>query len=255
MLKFFRSIRQKLLKQNKISNYLIYAIGEIVLVVIGILIALAINNKNQERALQEKEHIYLVGLQKEFLTSKNKLEVLLDVNKNNYLGAKKLIEYINDPSQMPSEKEFSKLLYNSLANDISYNPNYSLLNEMINSGSLKDISNTKLRVLLTNWIATLEDISKQENELANQREKVLNVFLEKKYNIKTVIHHVGLPKELTVVFNSTNKSNLDLLHSTAFENNLLLYMLTGYYTETNHYRPLLEGLNNILALLNKEINK
>ena len=49
MIKFFRKIRQQLLSENKFSKYLIYAIGEIVLVVIGILIALSINNWNQEK--------------------------------------------------------------------------------------------------------------------------------------------------------------------------------------------------------------
>ena len=49
MIKFFRKIRQKLLTQNKFSKYLLYAVGEIVLVVIGILIALQINNWNQDR--------------------------------------------------------------------------------------------------------------------------------------------------------------------------------------------------------------
>jgi len=44
MIKIFRKVRQKLLAENKFSQYLIYAIGEIVLVVIGILIALQINN-------------------------------------------------------------------------------------------------------------------------------------------------------------------------------------------------------------------
>ena len=57
MIKFFRHIRQKLLSENKFSKYLLYALGEIVLVVIGILIALWINNKNEankERAIERK---------------------------------------------------------------------------------------------------------------------------------------------------------------------------------------------------------
>ncbi len=55
MIKFFRKIRQKLLTENKFSKYLLYAIGEIVLVVIGILIALSLNNWNgdQKRSQQE----------------------------------------------------------------------------------------------------------------------------------------------------------------------------------------------------------
>ncbi|MCB0818869.1 MAG: hypothetical protein KDB77_15265, partial [Flavobacteriales bacterium] len=55
MIKFFRNIRQKLLAENKFSRYLVYAIGEIFLVVIGILIALQINNWNADRHLLQKE--------------------------------------------------------------------------------------------------------------------------------------------------------------------------------------------------------
>lgn len=57
MLRFFRQIRQRLLTENRFSKYLLYAIGEIALVVIGILIALQINNWNEGRKyqLQEKE--------------------------------------------------------------------------------------------------------------------------------------------------------------------------------------------------------
>ena len=54
MIKFFRKIRQQLLNESKFKKYLLYAIGEIILVVIGILIALAINNNNQKRIIKEK---------------------------------------------------------------------------------------------------------------------------------------------------------------------------------------------------------
>lgn len=55
MIKLFRKIRQKILAENKLSKYLIYAIGEIILVVIGILIALSINNWNERRKEKELE--------------------------------------------------------------------------------------------------------------------------------------------------------------------------------------------------------
>jgi hypothetical protein len=53
MIKFFRKIRQNMLAENKFSKYLIYAIGEIILVVIGILIALQINTWNQDKQQQK----------------------------------------------------------------------------------------------------------------------------------------------------------------------------------------------------------
>ena len=62
MIKFFRKIRQKMLTENKFSKYLLYAIGEIVLVVIGILIALQVNNMNEVEKVKDKEVIYLNAL-------------------------------------------------------------------------------------------------------------------------------------------------------------------------------------------------
>ncbi len=59
MIKFFRRIRQQLLTENKFSKYVLYAIGEIILVVVGILMALSINNwnSNQKNLVAEKDYI------------------------------------------------------------------------------------------------------------------------------------------------------------------------------------------------------
>lgn len=60
MLKFFRRIRKRLIARNKVRNYLLYALGEIFLVVIGILIALQINNRNEEKKDREFEREILL---------------------------------------------------------------------------------------------------------------------------------------------------------------------------------------------------
>lgn len=62
MIKFFRKIRQKLLSENRFSKYLLYAIGEIVLVVIGILIALQINTWSENKKIRAEEKKLLSGL-------------------------------------------------------------------------------------------------------------------------------------------------------------------------------------------------
>ncbi|MGZ0015051.1 DUF6090 family protein [Yeosuana sp. AK3] len=62
MIKFFRKIRQKMLTENKFGKYMTYAIGEIVLVVIGILIALSLNNWNQEKSERKSEKQYIFSL-------------------------------------------------------------------------------------------------------------------------------------------------------------------------------------------------
>ena len=65
MIKFFRKIRQNLLMENKTGKYLKYAIGEIVLVVIGILIALSLNNWNENRKKTDSEKGILTNIHKD----------------------------------------------------------------------------------------------------------------------------------------------------------------------------------------------
>ena len=81
MIKFFRKIRQKLLSENKFSKYLIYAIGEIILVVIGILFALQINNWNEHKKLK-KEYISDLKAIKENL-EKDALTITTNLNNGN----------------------------------------------------------------------------------------------------------------------------------------------------------------------------
>ena len=68
MIKFFRKIRQNLLIENKTGKYLKYAIGEIILVVIGILIALQINNWNEQRKNQDNVHLSLFQILNDLLS-------------------------------------------------------------------------------------------------------------------------------------------------------------------------------------------
>ena len=103
MIKFFRSLRMQLLSENKTGKYLKYAIGEIILVVIGILIALQINNWNENRKLHNEE----LGL---LLEVKSNLEVTLDnfrndtlLNTYNINQLRKIEYYINSDLQYNNE--------------------------------------------------------------------------------------------------------------------------------------------------------
>ncbi len=71
MIPFFRKIRKKMADDNQFLKYSRYAIGEIVLVVIGILIALYINNWNEERKDRENFDFTLVEIEKELISNIN----------------------------------------------------------------------------------------------------------------------------------------------------------------------------------------
>lgn len=79
MLTFFRRIRQSLLSENKFSKYLLYAIGEIILVVLGILIAIQINNWNEGRKLDEVRQNYYTQLLQDLEAETDNLTGRIDV--------------------------------------------------------------------------------------------------------------------------------------------------------------------------------
>ena len=87
MLRFFRKIRQRLVTDNKFSKYLLYAVGEILLVVIGILIALQGDNWNQERQERDEESLLLSGLREDLIVDNEYFRKRID-------DANRFIEYI-----------------------------------------------------------------------------------------------------------------------------------------------------------------
>ncbi len=251
-MRFFKRIRRRLIVSKKQKEYLAYAVGEIVLVVIGILIALAIDTGMENRAIRAQEREYLTGLREEFRVSRRKLEELIRVNRRNTEGAAVLVAYVAAGEDRPNERELSELLYATFASDVVFNPNNSLLTEIINSGSLQVLSETRLRLRLTNWLATLQDVAKQEEELYTQREKMLDMLRDGAYSIRTIMDLAGAGEGVeNAPAGGAPASNLALIESRVFENNLLMFMHTCQATETNHYLPLLEDLDEILSLLDK----
>ena len=95
MIKFFRHIRQTLIMENKTSKYLKYAIGEIVLVVIGILIALQINNWNENRKLKKVEFQTLQALQVDLTASLEDIDRDAKLNKQSLDATLKIKDYLD----------------------------------------------------------------------------------------------------------------------------------------------------------------
>ena len=83
MIKFFRKIRQNLLSENKFSKYLLYAIGEIILVFIGIAMALQFNNWNEAKKTREKEQQVLTEIISDLEYTLVDLDRVLNTRTNN----------------------------------------------------------------------------------------------------------------------------------------------------------------------------
>lgn len=253
MLRIFHKIRRQLFSENKVGRYLLYAMGEIVLIVIGILIAITIDNNNEERKIRRLEQTYLVGLKSEFEQSRRKLQTLIDVNRNSYEDARKVASYISGGT-FPDETELSVLLFTAFSYEIAYNPNNSLLSEVISTGYLKNIRNQQLRQELAAWESVIQGIHRQEATMREQREKALDLFRGADGSIRTILDQSGVSEsQMGMQPHENAASNLKVLKSREFENQLLPYVLTGMNTENNHYIPLLARINLILQLIDEEI--
>jgi len=181
MLKFFRNIRQNLIMENKTSKYLKYAIGEIILVVIGILIALQINNWNEQRKLNLKEKSLLDAIHEEFL--KNKIQLDLTITQHNLAlnSCKKLIDLFPLDINKINLDSISLYLDNS-RNAPTFNPSQGSINAIISTSSFDIIHNKQLRELLTSWPDLVEDYQEIEIGARNSLNNLVQPYFAKNFD-------------------------------------------------------------------------
>ena len=248
MFSLMRNLRRTLIESNSVGKYLLYAFGEVVLIVLGILAALWIDNWNQERQEMKREQFYLSGLKEEFEASLSKLDTLMAVNRKSYQTAGDLLKQIPEAS-IEQEASLSKMLIEALTYEIAYNPNNSLLNELINSGRLETLTSPMLRQHLTSWESFLESVRRQEDNLRLQRQHTTDLLRGPEGSIRTIAVYSGVDPELGLSRDDALFSNLNLLKSREFENNFLFFILEARNMETVHYDPLRREITTILGLI------
>jgi len=146
MINFFRKIRQNLLTENKFSKYVLYAIGEIILVVLGILIALQINNSNNKRIETEREFKYLTNIKLDLIKDIESLEYNIDFRQKKTLGIELLVNQINgQPIQDLNETTFNVM--NTLYQE-RFQPSNVTYSDLISSGNMNLISNDSIKILI-----------------------------------------------------------------------------------------------------------
>ena len=159
MLKFFRRIRQKLISEGNLKRYLLYAIGEILLVVIGILIALQINNWNEANKNKAAELKALIDLRNEFEMNHNNLTFVMDRKKK---ADKELREYLQIiTSDTIGINEKGKVEEPDIAG-FNWSTNYSTLNSLLNSGKIDFFQNDSIKYAVSGWNDVLANYHKWE---------------------------------------------------------------------------------------------
>ncbi len=251
MIKFFRKIRQRLLSENKFSKYLIYAIGEIVLVVIGILIALSINNWNENQKLRNIELLYLIDLKEEFSYNKNELLRVRSLNDRNINSALELINNFGlNPFEI-TEREFGRIAGNAMSVEVQFNPSQGILDEIISSGKLNLISNKKLKFALSTWNGIMTEVKLQEQEIHRVRYLAIDI-MRNEGNLRGAFDWRWL-ESLGIKKTKSEQGNLHLLNSLPYEGHVLGYFLMSRTINLKEYLKIGKHIDEILLLINDEL--
>ncbi|MCK0180617.1 hypothetical protein MWU50_15060 [Flavobacteriaceae bacterium S0862] len=149
MIKFFRKIRYDLMEKNKTVKYLKYAIGEIILVMVGILLALQVNNWNEERKIKLKETKLLIELRSDLVQNVDDITgnlIYLNITKT---ANETIIYHLENNLEYNDSLDYH---FGNLYPYITFNPNQTTYESLKQIG-LDIISNDSLRISLSDLYA------------------------------------------------------------------------------------------------------
>jgi len=253
MFKFFRKIRYDLMETGKSGKYLKYALSEIVLVVIGILIAFQVNNWNENRKAEEKQNNLFHNLSIDF---ESRLIELKEFNVGK-TGAIKAILVLNsiiaDQSSRPNEAVLDSLLSKTLIG-FKFNEEFKMLDVVFNTGLINDIKNEKLKRQLIEWPQKVEEMLEEQRMHNTLIDDKLTPILMRYVSIRAiheqqVFRQYNLPKGEPV----TLPKNYDgLLSDPLFENYLAMSEMLMRITIID-IGVLISSAEAIITLLNDKV--
>jgi len=246
--------------ENKTGKYFKYAIGEIILVVIGILIALQINTWNEGRKNNIKEQQILSQLKDEYNANLLQLEQKITHRKRIIEAANKVLQYIDEPLNVNSDS------LNSQLNVMIGNPTFKpIQNNLINSGNILLIKNEKLNQLLTTWPSNVVAVQEVE-KIWNTRmwESIIPLFNDfgilrdgfykwwnDEQNLKWILEGTSLnPFQVPKTSKALKAS--DILNKKELEGIISLAVSVNYAANLQS-QVLRKRILEILELLNNEI--
>ncbi|MDO1501169.1 DUF6090 family protein [Winogradskyella maritima] len=260
MIKFFRKIRYNLMEQNKTGRYIKYAIGEIILVVIGILIALQINNWNEGRKARASEINYLKNLKADLSSEIENTKNFADYR---YAKAKSASLLLNSeaPNSIEDVENYTNT-YEQVFIWHVYVPNNNTFKELLSSGNLSLIKNEAIKNKLLELdkqysnIATGEEHMRREHETYLYDPHVTNIRALGFFDLKEPTY--GFPKRLSIddIPETQHQKMIDDAkwqhNDPVFQNGLRLAMMNNGFLAGMH-KDLADFLKDTIAIIETDI--
>ena len=204
-----------MLTENKFSKYLIYAIGEIILVVIGILIALSINNWNQERIQELEVQTIVKNIHTEYLQNKTIIKRRIEEAELCKAALNQLMNFMGKDEDYLKKQNVDSLLFYAIDPPI-FRPSENTISGLIQSGRLELLQNQELVNLIYNWGRTMKALTDRTTRFTAKLDNEIFPYLSKKYSFKDMDAYGPL--------NWKEKSNLkvdklQIFKEIEFENN------------------------------------
>jgi len=185
MLRFFRTIRKKLIEQDNIRKYLLYAIGEILLVVIGILIALQVNNWNEERLLQNRMNGYYTEIHEELLENISLSKTYRETNtmiSDLMTRSLRLIE-----NGHPDSLEQLKYTIGAVGTAYTVTFAFPVIEEFLSNGYINTVKNDSLKAGLRSLKINLDRMVNVNQYINDQYQSKIEPFFHSNINYSRVV--------------------------------------------------------------------
>jgi len=243
-----------MIKENKTSKYLLYAVGEIILVVIGILIALQINNWNEERKTQNNQEKYLILLKKEAVNNLKSLNKSQEFVTRLHKGQEKLMRLLNGDLDTITESYTAEVLLENFYSTSKFNYQNNVLAELKTTGELKNIANDSIRSQLMNQEIIVEKVKRQESGVYKFFEKA-NDMIEVYGSQRKVEEAAAKRQNRDFPESKRMFSNIPVVKMREFENITISYTGTTHNLFSNHYQNLEKHFDTLIKSINEELNQ
>jgi hypothetical protein len=236
------------MKENKIITYLLYAAGEIILVVVGILIAVSIDDWNQNRKEEQRELKALIDLQAEFNSNDQKLLLDKQIKTAGMNHTNTRLQAIYDRNALPLIS-IKPLGWHGA---YTYNGSNAVLNSLLMSGDINLIQNDSLKYLLTAWSEIVTDFKEDEELHLNF---IVNDFTSYQRKFLTIGHYPPDESEYMEWYNDRPvlKQRYELAMDDPLLENLLQNNLIFIEIILEEMESVEQALTDIQRILAKEI--